>query len=255
MARFTKTELLDYIQNQTLTNVQSALSSGLPSGQELTMSAMRDGIVSGFTQALAGVAEGFRHLTSVSNAEGILYQTGGDEPSGQFSITLIQAGQPGGIVIDGVETGYQLIPIVTGAPNGGVVINADDFDGASEIRQATANPDTLRIDHDGQITISASCLAEPSNQNNKQLDLDICVFDENGDASSLLGFRASTNNGSDGRANTSIIPCVTLQDTGTIPAGHSIGLVIRRSAAETTNVTVTMLRSFILASYTGLAKN
>jgi len=255
MARFTKTELLDYIQTQTLTDVQADLAAGLPGGQGLTMSAMRAAIVSSFSTALAGVAEGFRHLTNVSNAEGILYQAGGDEPSGQFSITLIQAGQPGGIVIGGVETGYQLIPIVTGAATGGVVIDADDFDGVSEIRQATANLDTLRIDHDGQINISASCLAEPTAQNDRQLDLDICVFDENGAPASLLNFRASTNNGSNGRANTSIIPCVTLQDTGTIPAGYSIGLVIRRSEAESANVTVTMLRSFILASYTGLAKN
>lgn len=254
MARFTKQQLLDSINVQAVNDIVTLSGSKLPSGQSSSMQDIREGVTDLITFGLQSVGEAFRHMTNVSNAEGILYQTGGDQASGQFDIVLIQAGQVGGIVIDGIETGYQLIPIVTGATTGGVVINSDQFDGESEIRQSSTNPDTLRIDHDGQIIISASCLAEPTAQNDRQIDIDICVFDETGAPSSLLNFRASSNNGSNGRANTSIIPCVTLQDTSTIPAGYSIGLVIRRSAAESSAVTVTMLRSFILAGYTGLAK-
>ena len=176
-------------------------------------------------------------------------------PAGQFDMTLLQPGEVGGIVINGEETGYQLVPIITGSSSGGAVINADAFDGVSELRQATTNPDTLRVDHDGQIFLSASCLAEPSQQNNKQLEIDICVYNPAGVATSLIGFRSTSNVGSDGKTSTSIIPPVMLQDSNTIPAGSSIGLVIRKSALETTNVTITMLRSFVLASYTGLAKS
>ena len=253
--RFTKTELLDYISQATLNSVNTTLLQQLPSGSGLTMEQMRVGLGNVFSAALDGVAEGFRQLTNVSNAEGILYQVGGDLPAGQFEMTLLQPGDVGGIVIDGVQTGYTLIPIITGSSTGGVVIESDPFDGVVELSQSPINPDTMLVDHDGQIFLSASCLAEPSQQNNKQLEIDICVYNPAGVATSLLGFRSSSNVGSDGRTSTSIIPPVMLQDASTIPAGSSIGLVIRKSALETTNFTVTMLRSFVLASYTGLAKS
>ncbi|MCP4929169.1 MAG: hypothetical protein GY918_08965 [Gammaproteobacteria bacterium] len=252
--RFTKTELLNYISATTLADVNTTLLQQLPSGSGLTMEQMRIGLGNVFSTALNGVAEGFRQLTNVSNAEAVLYQLNGDQPSGQFEMTLLQPGEAGGIVINGEQTGYKLIPIITGAPSGGAVINSDLFDGVAELRQASTNPDTLRIDHDGQIYISASCLAEPSVQNNKQIEIDICVYNSAGVATSLIGFRSTSNVGSDGRASTSIIPPVMLQDSSTIPAGSSIGLVIRKSALEPSDFTVTMLRSFVLASYTGLAK-
>ena len=255
MARFTKTELLDYISADTLTSVQASLLQQLPSGSGLTMEQMRVGLGNVFSTALNGIAEGFRNLTNVSNAEGVLYQLGGDLPAGQFEMTLLQPGDSGGIIIDGEQTGYKLIPIIDGSTTGGAVIESDLFDGVSEIRQASTNPNTLRIEHDGQIFLSASCLAEPSQQNNKQLEVDICVYNAAGVATSLLGFRSSSNVGSDGRTSTSIIPAVMLQDSSTIPAGSSIGLVIRKSAVESSVFTVTMIRSFILASYTGLAKS
>ncbi len=252
--RFTKTELLNYIEADTLNNVSASFESALPSGAGLTMEQMRVGLVSGVGVALAGVAEGFRQLSNVSNAEAVLYQLNGDTAAGQFEMTLLEPGEVGGIVIDGVETGYQLVPIITGSTAGGAVINSDEFDGVVELGQSQVNLDTMRIDHDGQIFLSASCLAEPSNQNNKQLEIDICVYNAAGVASSLIGFRSTNNVGSDGRTSTSIIPPVMLQDSVTIPAGSSIGLVIRKSALESSNVTIKMLRSFIIASYTGLAK-
>ena len=255
MARFTKTELLDQIATQTPANVTAALPTLLPSGAGLTAEDFRDALSSMATIIQQGNSEAMRHLTNVSNAEGVLYQLNGDLPSGQFDMTLLQPDEQGGIVINGEETGYQLVPIITGSSSGGAVINSDAFDGISELRQATTNPDTLRVDHDGQIFLSASCLAEPSQQNNKQLEIDICVYNSAGVATSLIGFRSTSNVGSDGRTSTSIIPPVMLQDSNTIPAGSSIGLVIRKSALETTNVTITMLRSFVLASYTGLAKS
>jgi len=253
--RFTKTELLNYIEADTLNNVSADFDSALPSGAGLTMAQMRSGLVSGIGVALAGVAEGFRQLTNVSNAEAVLYQLNGDTAAGQFEMTLLEPGEVGGIVIDGVETGYQLVPIITGSTAGGAVINSDEFDGVVELGQSQVNLDTMRIDHDGQIFLSASCLAEPSTQNNKQLEIDICVYNAAGVPTSLIGFRSTSNVGSDGRTSTSIIPAVMLQDSVTIPAGSSIGLVIRKSALESSNVTIKMLRSFIIASYTGLAKS
>ena len=257
MARFTKTELLDQIATQTPASVTAALPTLLPSGAGLTAENFRTALSSMTTIIQQGNAEAMRHLTNVSNAEAVLYQLNGDTPAGQFEMTLLKAGEAGegGIVINGEETGYKLIPIITGSTTGGVAINADPFDGVSELRQSPVNPDTLLVEHNGQIFLSASCLTEPSQQNNKQLDIDICVYNSAGVATSLIGFRSSSNVGSDGRASTSIIPPVMLQDSNTIPAGSSIGLVIRKSALETTNFTVTLFRSFILASYVGMAKS
>ena len=253
--RFTKTELLDQIATQTPASVTAALPTLLPSSAALTAEDFRAALSSMTTIIQQGNAEAMRHLTNVSNAEGVLYQLNGDTPAGQFDMTLLQPGEEGGIVIDGVETGYTLIPIITGSTTGGVVIESDPFDGVAELSQSPINPDTLMVDHDGQLFLSASCLAEPSQQNNKQIEIDICVYNSAGVATSLLGFRSSSNIGSDGRASTSIIPPVMLQDSSTIPAGSSIGLVIRKSAQESTTFTVKMLRSFVLASYTGLAKS
>ena len=251
--RFTKSELEDYIKVQQKATFQALITALLPSSQELTMAQIRSGITGAMDVVFDMVWEGHRHSLDVSTAEGVMYQLGGDDPTGQFNMTLLNEGDAGSIVIDGEDTGYQLVPIVTGSSVGGLYLPSDPFDGVSEIRQGVID-NTLLIEHDGQISLAASCLAEPTANNNKQLDLDICVFDSNGDPLRLIGFRSTTNNGNNGRANTINIPSVDIQDNTLIPAGSSIGLVLRKSAAETSSVTVTVLRSFVLISFRGLAK-
>ena len=128
---------------------------------------------------------------------------------------------------------------------------SDPFDGEPEIAIGSI-PNTMRIQHDGQITISASCLPEVNAGQNKQIEVDIAVFNDAGDAIAVLGFRSSVNNTNNGRANSAIVPSFTIQNEALIAAGSNIGLVIRKNVAEGP-VEVTLKRSFVLLNYNSLA--
>ncbi|MCP4930337.1 MAG: hypothetical protein GY918_14910 [Gammaproteobacteria bacterium] len=260
MDRFTRTQILDHVQTVTLNNVTAAFDSALPSGAGLTMSQMRAGITSGMGIALEGLAEAFRHLYEVSSAEAAIFQLNGDVADGQYQMTLLANGEVGGLIVPDpqggpdIETGYQLMPIVTGAPvTSGVISPSDPFDGVSEIDVGDI-PNTLKIRHDGQITISASCLPEVDGGQNRQIECDIAVFDESGDTIDIIGFRTSVNNSTGGRGNSATVPTFTIQGNTIIPPGSNIGLVIRKNETPGTVVDVVINRSFILASYSSLAE-
>ncbi len=254
MTRMTRPELETYLKVDQKAAMTSAVANLLPSNSALTMQQIREGLVNVFAAVYDSMWEAHRQHYDILNASGILAQLNGDNPDGQFDLTLLNAGQ-GGLVVDGADTGYQLIPIITsGSVSGGAVVESAPFDGTIEVAQGTVLPDTLRLDHSGAVTLGGSCLAELSNNaNNRQIEVDIMVFDAAGAPLNLLGFRASVNNSGNGRANTHVIPTVTIQDDTRLPAGCSIGLVIRKSALETGAVNVTMYRSFIFASYSALA--
>jgi hypothetical protein len=227
------------------------------------MNELRAGIVGLMTFTTQSLGEAFRHLTNVSNAEAVMYQLGGDvpsggaEPSGQFNMTLLEAGETGGIAVpDGsggtIETGYKLIPIMTGSSVGGFFSPSDPFDGESEITPGDI-PNTVKVTHDGQLNISASCLPEPTQNTNRQIEVDIVLYDDQGTPLRVLGFRTSVNNASSGRASSATVPSVNIQDSAIIPPGTNIGLCIRKAVGEPA-IVVTMLRSFLLLTFLGLAK-
>jgi len=224
MSRMTRPELEIYLKVDQKAAMTSALANLLPSNSALTMQQVREGLVNVFGAVYDSMWEAHRQHYDILNASGILAQ-------------------------------LQLIPIITsGSVSGGAVVESAPFDGTIEVAQSTVLPDTLRLDHSGAVTLGGSCLAELSNNvNNRQIEVDVMVFDAAGAPLNLLGFRASVNNSGNGRANTHVIPTVTIQDDTRLPAGCSIGLVIRKSALETGAVSVTMYRSFIFASYSALA--
>jgi hypothetical protein len=254
MARFTQQELLNNVIVTAKDDYNSQVDTLLPSGGGLTMEQIRDGLKAAQSNSLDAIAESFRHLYGVSNAEAVIAQLGGDTSDGQYLMTLLAEGEVGGIVIDGVETGYQLMPIQTGAPvTPGFTGPSDTFDGQSELDVGDI-PNTLKVRHDGQITISASCLPEIDGGQNRQIECDIAVFDDQGDPIGILGFRTSVNNSTGGRGNSATVPAFTIQSNAILPAGSNIGMVIRKNEALTTPVDIIMNRSFIIANYNSLAK-
>jgi hypothetical protein len=260
MARFTKQQLLDSINVQAVNDIVTLSGSKLPSGQSSSMQDIREGVTDLLTFGLQSVGEAFRHLYDVSNAEAVIYQLNGDNPDGQYQMTLLANGEAGGLVIPDpqggpdIETGYQLMPIVTGAPvTPGIISPSDPFDGESELDVGDI-PNTLKIRHDGQITISASCLPEIDGGQNRQIECDIAVFDDQGVPTTILGFRTSVNNSTGGRGNSATVPAFTIQSSAILPAGSNIGMVIRKNEAPATVVDIIMNRSFILVNYNSLAK-
>ena len=254
MARFTQQELLDNVIVTAKDDYNAQVDTLLPSGGGLTMEQIRDGLKAAQSNSLDAIAESFRNLYGVTNAEAVIAQLEGDTTDGQYEMTLLSEGQAGGIVIDAVETGYQLMPIVTGAPvTPGFIGPSDEFDGESELDVGDI-PNTLKVRHDGQITISASCLPEIDGGQNRQIECDIAVFDDQGDPIGILGFRTSVNNSTGGRGNSATVPSFTIQSNVILPAGSNIGMVIRKNEAPTTAVNIIMNRSFIIANYSSLAK-
>jgi len=254
MARFTQQELLDNVIITAKDDYNSEVDTLLPSGSALNMEQIRDGLKAAQSNALDAIAESFRHLYGVTNAEAVIAQLGGDTSDGQYLMTLLAEGQVGGIVIDGVETGYQLMPIQTGATvTPGFIGPSDQFDGESELDVGDI-PNTLKVRHDGQITISASCLPEIDGGQNRQIECDIAVFDDQGDPIGILGFRTSVNNSTGGRGNSATVPAFTIQSNVILPAGSNIGMVIRKNETPATVVDIIMNRSFIIANYSSLAK-
>jgi hypothetical protein len=253
MSRFNRQGILDSINVQLVQDLATLALTKLPSGQSLTMPQIRDGVVDILTYQSQVIGEAFRHLYDVTNAEAVMYQLNGDNPDGQYTMSLLEEGDVGGLNVGGVETGYQLLPIVTGAPvTAGFLAPSDPFDGESEIDVGDI-PNTLKIRHDGQITISSSCLPEVASGQNKQIECDIAVFDDQGVPTSVLGFRTSVNNTTGGRGNSATVPSFTIQNETIIPAGANIGLVIRKNVAEGT-VDVVMKRSFVLVNFNSLAR-
>jgi len=260
MARFTKQELLDNVLITAKNDYNSQVDSLLPSASGLTMEQMRDGLKEAVSFGFDAIAESFRHLQDVSNADGIIFQESGDQESGQFEMTLLEDGEVGGIVVPDpnggpdIETGYQLIPILTGSIDGGDSFYSPPFDGVIEVGPGDIN-DTLKIDHDGMLHVSGSFLCDPdTGQGNRQIEADICIYDSSGTAKRILGFKANVNASPGLKTSTNSLPSFTIQEGTILSGGDNIGLVVRKGSGEQAT-DVTFLRSFLQATYMGLAQS
>ncbi len=224
MARFTKAQKNAYRASQ--------YASGWASGQSKTIEQMRDVCV-------ATENEIDRHRPDESVCSGVLFLEGSD-PDKQFDMELLDEGEAGTIVLDGVNTGYQLIPIFTGSginqttTPAGVVIPSTPFDGTSEVIQGetAATENMLKVQYSGYWSVVASCKPAPQGaQANREIETDLFVFDSSGNALRSIGFVASANQSTGGRAFTQNIPRSTLAPTF-LAEGEYLGLVIRKFLGE-----------------------
>ena len=224
MARFTKAQKNAYRASQYAT--------GWASGEAKTIEQMRE-------VCIETENEIDRHRPTESVCSGVLFLEGSD-PDKQFDMELLDEGEAGSIVLDGVNTGYKLVPIFTGsginqttAP-AGVVIPSTPFDGSSEIIQGEtpATENMLKVEYSGYWSVVASCKPAPQGpQANREVETDLFVFDETGTPIRDIGFVASANQSTGGRAFTQNIPRATLNPTF-LTQGEYIGLVIRKFLGE-----------------------
>jgi len=244
MARFTVSERNQYLTDSTLTNAGTT-------GPELAASRI----------------EADRHLPCVSPAAGTMFIMGSN-PATHFEMELLELGQAGdgsttkGLNIDGVDTGYQLVPIVTGNstasgwPNpSGMAIESDDFDGSPEVFLGTGPTENmLGVSYSGNWKVVASCKPAPTggNQNNRECEIDLVVFDSSGIPLRIVGFTASANQATNGRVFSMATPSVTL-NSNTIQTGEYIGLVIRKFLGESPT-TVKFSKGFIQITLESLAQ-
>lgn len=226
MARLTKTELLN--------GVSQSLNLGLPSGQALTIAQIRAVIEVTINNALL-------QLPNVSTAEGFTFETGSD-PDNWFDLTLLETGG-GGIN----NEGWQIVPMITGSginqvnPTAGAAINSLDFDGAPEITAGTGlTENMICTTYGGQLLITGHILAEPAGgQSNRQIEVDIAIYDSAGTLKVLLSIDTSTNSSPAGRANTLNTFSVVLEDPTLIADGDCLALLIRKHEGEpSTTVTI-----------------
>ncbi len=242
MARLSATELEQYIDD--------SLDQSLPSGNALNMAQMRQAIS-------ATIKESLRQLPNTSECSGTMYLIGSD-PANLFDMTLLEEGEVGGLILDGVETGYQLVPLVTGSginqgnPNSGVSIPSEPFDGLNEISSGTGPTENmLCIDYNGYIDLVSSLKPAPTgSQANREVEIDIMVFDGSGTPLREIGFVASANQSTGGRAFTQNVARVTLSPDF-LAAGEHVGLVIRKFAGEAPT-TVRITKGFLQVTLNSL---
>ncbi len=199
-------------------------------------------------QLAASRIEADRHLPCVSPAVGTMFIMGSDSDR-HFDMTLLQEGQAGGLVINGAETGYQLIPIITGSGIGqttspaGMFIPPDDFDGSPEVFLGSgATENMLGLDYSGNWKLVSSCKPSPD-QNNREVEIDLAVFDDQGVPIRIVGFTSSANQASNGRVFTISTPSVTV-NSNTVQAGEFVGLVVRKFLGEG-DTTVRFSKGFV----------
>ncbi|MCP4928380.1 MAG: hypothetical protein GY918_04910, partial [Gammaproteobacteria bacterium] len=231
-------------------NVDSSLDASLPSGAGLTIQQIREGVA-------ATIKESLRHLPNVSSAIGTMFEIGSIEDN-WFDMTLLEIGDAGSLALpNGGPSGFQLVPLVTGNgtqtnPQSGAAVDSTAFDGVSEISLgsgATAN--MLKIDYDGKWEVVASCKPAPSNQqNNREIETDLWVFDSAGAPIRSIGFISSANQGTNGRTFTQNIPRATL-DASSLGANEWLGLVARKYAGEQPT-TATLQKAFLQITLMGL---
>jgi hypothetical protein len=187
-----------------------------------------------------------------------MFEIGSDEDN-WFDMDLLEEGEAGSLSLPNEgPSGFQLVPIVTGNgtqsnPASGAGINSPAFDGVEEVflgSGATAN--MFKIDYDGKWDVVASCKPAPSgaNQNNREVETDLWVFDGTGVPKRSIGFIASANQGSNGRTFTQSIPRSTLNEAF-LGDDEWLGLVVRKFSGEGIT-TVTLQKAFIQVTLTGL---
>jgi len=238
VARFTK--------SQKAAGVSTSLDTGLPSASELTIEEIREAIAS-------AINETERHLPSVSTAEGFIFQIGSIEDN-WFNLELLEVGNGG---ID--NQGYQIVPMITGSginqvnPVAGSSIPSNPFDGASEITAGTgATENMISTTYAGQMVLTGHILAEPqSGQANRQIEVDIAIYDSQGNFKQFLQIDTSTNSSPAGKANTNNLFTVTIEDPIAYVNGDCLALVIRKHAGEP-NTTVTIQKCALNLTLIGL---
>ncbi len=244
MARFSVTERNQYTIDQ--------LNTEWASGEELTAQEMRESMS-------AYLNERDRHLPNVSESSGTMYLIGSN-PDNLFDMTLLEEGQAGGIVINGEETGYQLVPIVTGSginqtnPTSGVYVNSNPFDGITEVEGGSGATDNmLCINYKGYWDLVASIKPAPDgSQSNREVEIDIIVFDSSGNPLRAIGFVASANQSTGGRAFTQSIPRLTLSPDF-LDIGEHVGLGIRKFTGEAPT-TVRVTKCFLQVTLNALGE-
>ncbi len=244
MARFSKTELNDYIDE--------SLTTGFGAGKGLSALQVADIVATTMKECL-------RHLPNVSSATGTMFEIGSNEDN-WFELVLLEEGEAGSLSLPNEDpSGFQLIPIVTGndtsenwpSPSG-QAFNSPAFDGVEEVFLGTgATANMFKIDYDGKWDVVASCKPAPDgNQNNREVETDLWVFDGAGQPKRSIGFIASANQGSNGRTFTQSIPRSTLNEAF-LGDDEWVGLVARKYAGEG-STTVKLQKAFIQVTLSAL---
>lgn len=251
--RMSKTQLNTYIDNQKL--AKDVAVNAIVTGGGNTAEVVRNALKAASAVEATTQKELKRQELQTNPATGIMYQLGGDNPEGQYDVALLREGDVGGIVIPGglgepaIETGYKLLPIVTGAQDEdpvsgipGVYKYSTPFDSVEEVGPSIVE-NTLKIAHNGTIIVSAWLLPEPDGQN-RQVECDLVVYTPTGSPKAVLGFKGTENLAGPSRGSTSEVPTFVIQNEGVLSPGDSIGLCARRAISEG-NTTITVKRSVL----------
>lgn len=244
--RMSKTQLNTYIDNQKL--AKDVAVNAIVTGGGNTAEVVRNALKAASAVEATTQKELKRQELQTNPATAIMYQLGGDAPEGQYTLTLLEEGEVGGITLPNpeggadIQTGYQLLPVTTGASIPGVYKYSEPFDGVQEIGPSLVE-NTLKIIHNGMIMVSGWLLPEP-NANNRQTEVDLVVYDSLGAAKSILSFKGTENLSGPDRGSTSEVPTFVVQNDSVLSPGDSIGLCVRKAAAEA-STTITVKRSVL----------
>jgi len=248
MARFNQSQLNQYIdqQQQNKTAAINSITSKSDGGGNNTALIVRDALTQIAAIEADTVKEVARQSLSVNPALGTMYLEGSSEdgqgnPDKVFTIELLARGEVGGLVIDGEETGYKLIPIVTGndtsivwpAPSGFYVPSVP-FDDTEEVFAGSGPTENmLGVVSTGSYSVIGSCKPDMNtgSQNNREIEVDLIVFDASGVPIRQLGFAQEANQSINGRS-TSIVTGRLMLNDNFFTAGEFIGLAIRKGVNE-----------------------
>lgn len=102
------------------------------------------------------------------------------------------------------------------------------------------------------VVLGGFVLAEPiGTGGNRWVEVDVCVFNSNGDPEAIVGYSA-TGNLNLGRSDTIVVPSTPIQEATFDLAGKSIGLVARKAPNETTTTVLRFTRSTLNAMFTSI---
>jgi len=272
MARFNKAQSDQYVDQQNAAKLTAitAITSAVDGGGNNTAEVVRTAL-----NALADIEavtakELNRQSLAVNPAVGTMYLEGSsrdanDDPDKVFEMVLLRAPTPldgpdpngTGIIIDGEPTGFQLIPLVTGndtsiawpSPSG-FYLPSKPFDGVSEVFGGSGATDNmLGITNTGTHEVLASCKPS-SSQTNREVEIDLIVFDASGTPIRALGFSTEAIQSNQGRAITLVTGRVMLNDLF-FTAGQYVGVGIRKGVSEG-NTVVTIDKCFVQVSLSAI---
>jgi len=231
--------------------------SGYGSGQGLTS-----------PQAGGVNKEAFRNLPNISTADGQIYLIGSN-PDNHFKMTLLEEGDVGGIVYDygagPVETGFQVIPMITGngtqtnpANDTGAYTPSNTFDGVSEIHggaDGTAVENMIQTDYTGQYLLNGQVLFNPdSGQSNRQVEVEVWLFSSTGVPKFPIRLLATGNLSPGDKSNTIPILPAPIENATAYVAGDCLAMAVRKHSGEP-NTTVTVQKCNLGLTLIGLGQN